>query len=150
MKVWVQLVDSEGASYRGSSADKLTLADDADVADLRDAIKIKNKDILKGITASQLVVYSTRDNLDSKNPLIRMSTTAHGLGLDEDNPVFIVVPDDTQQAGVQEQLDEIKETLDKLTIKVLILVCLTMKERPKRSETSLRKKVLKKVARAAV
>ena len=90
MKVWVQLVDSHGASSRGSSAGKLTLADDADVADLRDAIKIKNKDILKGITASQLIVYSTRDNLADFNKSLSPRDPVN-----VDVEYLIVVPEDS-------------------------------------------------------
>jgi hypothetical protein len=148
MKCWVQIVDSHGVSYKDSSVDKITLDDDSDVADLRDAIKLKNQDILTGIVAAQLLVYQARKDLGDTDKSLNPRQP-----LNADIEYLVVVPDDsnlTQQASLQEQIDAVQKAVEKLTIKVLIPADPTMKERPTlKRAMSLRKKVLKKVARAA-
>lgn len=98
MKCWVQILDSHGDSYKGSSVDKITLNDNnSDVADLRDAVKLKNPTILSSTDASQLLVYQSREDLTNSQPIARLSAPVQGLGLDVDNAVFVVVPDDSPQ-----------------------------------------------------
>ena len=59
--IWFVLLDSAtGESYKGTTADKVSIAAMADEADFRDAVKIKNAPILTGITSSQLIVYKNK------------------------------------------------------------------------------------------
>jgi hypothetical protein len=111
MKCWVQLVDSSGASYKESSTTKITLDDAADVDDLRDAVKLKHPQIPATIGPAQLTVYATRADLDNVQPITRLSTPVQGFGLDEDRPVFAVVPDYTQQ-GTKALLTVLERYLD--------------------------------------
>ena len=60
IKVWYKLVDSNGAAFKGSSADQVTLDDDAIVVDLRDAIKNKNTTDLVNVDARRLTVFKTK------------------------------------------------------------------------------------------
>ena len=55
MKVWIQIVDSQGASYKSSSVDKILVNDDADIADLRKAVKSLNLSICTFTVRSCLV-----------------------------------------------------------------------------------------------
>ena len=63
MKCWVQIVDSHGVSYNKSAIDKITLDENSDVADLRDAVKLKNPQIPSTVGAAQLTVYATLQDL---------------------------------------------------------------------------------------
>jgi hypothetical protein len=62
-RTWFLLLDSQtGEPYKGSSADKVSLLPNADVADFRDAVKAKYSDsLLKGIAPSTLTVYENKD-----------------------------------------------------------------------------------------
>ena len=147
MKCWVQLLDSHGASYKGSSADQVIVDEDANIVDLRDAIKLKTQDILSGTIAAQLTVYQSREDLDSNQPLNpRQSVNA-------EIEYLVVVPEDSRDSqipGLQERIERLETTLNKLTIKVLIQLDPISKNRPRpKRAMSLRKKVLKKVAQAA-
>jgi hypothetical protein len=100
MKCWVQIVDSHGAIYKDSNATRVTVDDDAIVDDLRDAVKVKNSNDLAHIDARNLTVYKNKADLDNKQPITRLSTPVKDLGKDEDNAVFVVVPNDTRQQGI--------------------------------------------------
>jgi hypothetical protein len=71
-RVWFLLVEIEGQAFRGTSADKVCLPSDCDVADFRDAVKEKydrQGDDLKGILSSKLIVYANKAAFDRKDPL---------------------------------------------------------------------------------
>ena len=57
-KVWYRLFESStGLAYRNTSADKVSVSINADVADFRDAVQAKNSNKLSNFDASDLVVY---------------------------------------------------------------------------------------------
>ena len=97
--IYYKLVLSNGDAYKRSSVDRATVKHDADIIHLRDAVKLKNPQIPSTVGAAQLLVYKTREDLDNKRPITRFSTPVKDLGKDEDNAVFVVVPDDPQQQG---------------------------------------------------
>ncbi len=96
---WLQLVDSSsGHPFMGSSADKVSLPDGSDVADIRDAAKAKNSPILSGITAAQLRVYKNKASFDKRNdgegkedPL-EEDSLLDGLGMSKKEALIVVVP----------------------------------------------------------
>ena len=90
--VWFLLVDEEGQAYRGTSADKVQLLPDGDVADFRNAVHAKNSTILEGIVPAQLVVYANREAFERKDNPVRASCNLVGLGEDEDYALLVVVP----------------------------------------------------------
>jgi hypothetical protein len=149
IEIFYQLVESSGANYKGSSIDAVSVKANANIIHLRKAIKNENQDILTGIVAAQLLVYQARKDLGDTDKSLNPRQP-----LNADIEYLVVVPDDsnlTQQASLQEQIDiAVQKAVEKLTIKVLIPADPTMKERPTlKRAMSLRKKVLKKVARAA-
>jgi hypothetical protein len=148
IEIFYQLVESSGANYKGSSIDAVSVKAIANIIHLRDAIKNENQDILTGIVAAQLLVYQARKDVGDTDKSLNPRQPSNA-----DIEYLVVVPDDsnlTQQASLQEQIDAVQKAVEKLTIKVLIPADPTMKERPTlKRAMSLRKKVLKKVARAA-
>ena len=67
--VWFLLLDSNtGEPFNGTSADKVSLrSSSADVADFRDAVRLKNSSILTTFTSSQLLVYKNKTAFDKRN-----------------------------------------------------------------------------------
>ena len=68
-RVWFQLLDlATGLPYKGTSADKVSVAPPADVADFRDAVKAKYADShLSGIAPSDLRVYKNMAAFNNRN-----------------------------------------------------------------------------------
>jgi hypothetical protein len=76
IKVWLQLVDSTGSSYKKTTATKVSLSADADVIDFRDAVKAELSNKLASVDADELVVYrnstsfeKTRDTQNKEESL---------------------------------------------------------------------------------
>jgi len=71
IRIWYHLYDSKtGMPYMRTSADKVSVPSSADVADFRDAVKAKNADShLKGIAASDLLVFKNKAAFDKRNAL---------------------------------------------------------------------------------
>jgi hypothetical protein len=99
--IWFLLVDSiTGQPYKGTSADKVSIASTADVADFRDAVKIKNAPILTGITSSQLLVYKSKAAFDKRNAAadegreepLEEDSLVDGLGTSVKEALIVVVP----------------------------------------------------------
>ncbi len=60
--VWFVLVDGQGESFKGTTADIVKLSSDSIIAEFRDAVKLKYADShLKGIAPSDLRVYTNKD-----------------------------------------------------------------------------------------
>ena len=135
---------------------------------IRKAVWLENKqDILKDISPVRLVVYLNKEAYNRKDPSRPGLQLPANIGISDDDAVWILVPtlinqsgiiyfpvnvaNDSRQAGLQQQFDDaVQKAVEKLTIKVLIPVDPTIKDRPRpKRAISLRKKVLKKVAQAA-
>ena len=97
IEIYYQLVQSNGDAYKRSSINAVNLKPNANIIHLRRAVKSENSNKLAHIDADQLTVYAAKADLDNKHPIKMMSTPVKDLGKDEDNAVFVVVPDDSQQ-----------------------------------------------------
>ncbi|KAL3667581.1 hypothetical protein V7S43_007135 [Phytophthora oleae] len=93
-EVCFQLVDVEGNA--GTAVDCVDCADDeADVIDLRDAVKVKYGDsFLADIAASDLRVFKNWAAYDAKQQL-QPSSLLTDLGKDEDDALIVQVPKGT-------------------------------------------------------
>ena len=101
--VWFLLVDAaDGKPYKGTSADKVSVAAPADVADFRDAVKTKydQPGYLKEIPSGALLVYKNKFAFDKRNatekdkeePPLKSSFPLDGLGATEEDALVVVVP----------------------------------------------------------
>jgi hypothetical protein len=104
--IWFLLVDSvTGQPYKGTTADKVSIASTADVADFRDAVKKKDKDdgdagVLNPFKSSQLLVYKNKASFDKRNAAadegkeepLKSSHHMDGLGETEEEALIVVVP----------------------------------------------------------
>jgi hypothetical protein len=104
--IWFLLVDSiTGQPYKGTNADKVSIASTADVADFRDAVKKKDKDdgdaaVLTPFKSSQLLVYKNRAAFDKRNAAadegreepLKSSRRMDGLGETVKEALIAVVP----------------------------------------------------------
>ena len=94
--IWFRLVDQEGHSFRGTSADKIRLSFCPDVADFRQAVKAQYDQplFLKDIPPGALKVYSDlthfHADLGKQNPL-KPSLSLSGMGTDEDSDTALLV-----------------------------------------------------------
>jgi hypothetical protein len=98
IKVWYRLFDSNGAVYKDSSADQVTVDEDANIVALRKAIKNENPQIPSNLGSSQLKVYKTKKDFENNKHIDKLSTTVEHFGKDEDNAVYVVVPDTQDKA----------------------------------------------------
>lgn len=89
---WFILVDSDGQPYKGSTVDKISVPPNADVADLRSAIKLECKEILGDITASRLKTFKNKDAFDRNEGHLEANVLVNGLGSLMDEALVIVVP----------------------------------------------------------
>lgn len=65
---WYRLLDSEsGQPYKSTFNDRVSLPQDADVVNLREAVMSKNSAILIGFVSSQLIVYKNKAVFDRRN-----------------------------------------------------------------------------------
>ena len=98
--VWYLLFDSaDGQPCKGTSADKVSVGPDADVADFRKKVYKENSSILTGITSSQLVVYKNKDAFDKRNAAdntkkvpLKSSSSVNAVGESEEDALIVVVP----------------------------------------------------------
>jgi len=101
--IWFLLVDSiTGQPYKGTTADKVSIASTADVADFRDAVKKKDKDagVLNPFISSQLLVYKNKAAFDKRNAAadegreepLEEDSLVYGLGETEEEALVVVVP----------------------------------------------------------
>jgi predicted Ser/Thr protein kinase len=100
IKVWFQLVDSTGSSYKGTTATKVSLTADAFIYQFRKAVKAKYNlpGFLKDIPASQLVVYENRTSFEKTRDLqhkeepLKSSVSVVHLGETEEEALIVVLP----------------------------------------------------------
>ena len=99
MKCWVQIVDSQGAAYKGSTATKISIDDDADIDDLGVAVKLNYPKMLSSFEASQLTVYKSMDYIHNSQPF-EVDCPISGLGNIKDKALVVVVPEGSQQGMI--------------------------------------------------
>jgi hypothetical protein len=90
-EVWYQMVRANGVKM--GDVDRVKLSNGSKIVDFRDAVKEKNGDgLLKGISPAQLKVYSNSAAFirQTEGPL-KNSVAVTGVGLDEDNPLYVEV-----------------------------------------------------------
>ena len=95
--VWYYLVDEQGDSFKGVGADIVSINTESKVVHFRDAVWAKNKEgLLKGVSAVQLKVYTTKDNITdpTKEPL-EVDASVNGMGEQKREALFVVVPKKT-------------------------------------------------------
>ncbi len=65
----------------------------SDIFDFRKAVKVKNSDILVGVSPSQLKVYKNKSSFDAGDePLDEFSLLDKMSVIDEENALIVVVP----------------------------------------------------------
>lgn len=93
-RVWVNLWDSAGFRYKGATVQSVNLQEDADVDDLRDAVKAENPNKLSSVGAAQLKVYRDADHFNARDVLEPMlySRDLKGLGESKEKAMIVLVP----------------------------------------------------------
>jgi hypothetical protein len=97
---WYQLVESStGQPYNeATSVDQVSVASDADVDDLKEAVKDANPNNLSSLDASDLVVYKNKDAFDKRNVAkdkeepLEEDSLIRNLGATEEEALIVVVP----------------------------------------------------------
>jgi hypothetical protein len=97
--IWYLLLDSTtGLPYKGTTADKVFLPSQADVADFRDAVKAKNSHKLSSKDAADILVYKNKTSFDKRNldvekeePL-EEDSLVDGLGKSKKEALIVLVP----------------------------------------------------------
>jgi hypothetical protein len=91
--VWFLLVDSNGQPYEKTSADKVKLSTSSDVADLRDAVKLKRSNKLSSFDAADLVVYKNNRRVEQeREEPLEVDAVVEGLGTTKNDALIVVVP----------------------------------------------------------
>lgn len=88
MQVWFKLIKGGEAE---DSADKVQLAEEADVADFREAVKAKRPNSLKNVDAADLVIYRDLDSLENRQKLDEEDKVS-GIGKTKAEALLVVVP----------------------------------------------------------
>ena len=99
--IWFLLYDSmTGLPYMGTTAASVSLPPGSVVDQFRDAVKVKDSDILTGVVSSQLLVYKNKLSFDKRNAVIEeekeeplaSSHPLNGLGETEKDALAVLVP----------------------------------------------------------
>jgi hypothetical protein len=99
--IWYQLVDSStGQPYKAARADKLSVSTDADVADFRNAVKLKwdEPGYLKDVPAGALIVYKNKAAFDERNAAddkeepLEEDSLINDLGKSKKEALIVLVP----------------------------------------------------------
>jgi hypothetical protein len=99
--IWYRLVEADtGQPYRDTSADKVRLSNDSDVADFRKTVHVENPNKLSSVDASDLIVYKNQDSFDKRSATneeekggpLKSSTVLNHLGDTEEEALIVVVP----------------------------------------------------------
>ncbi|KAJ3191534.1 hypothetical protein HDU82_003560, partial [Entophlyctis luteolus] len=95
--IWYLLVDETGVpAFEGTSADKVQLSTDADVADFRKKVWEENKE--RG-SPVQLNIFTNKDDIANPAKVLEADAPVNGLGKAEKTPLFVVVPKKTRPSG---------------------------------------------------
>jgi hypothetical protein len=81
-QMWYSLVQADGAAFKNSTVDKVSVQSTGDIADLRDAVQLKNAaNKLAKVDASDLKVFKIyKGQDDSENEPLDEETPVSGLG----------------------------------------------------------------------
>ena len=90
--VWYKLVNPDGRAFKGATATRAFVFEDAIVDDLRDSVKAKNADDLVGVYAARLLVYTSDWTPGSDTKVLEVDTPVNGLGKVKENALVVVVP----------------------------------------------------------
>jgi len=102
--VWFVLVNDQGEPYKGTTADKVKISSESDIADFRDAVHAKNPNILIGIVPAQLLVYSNKAAFDKGNSL-EEDDSIQSYGGSKKDALLVAVPDEFRPSKKQRQED---------------------------------------------
>ena len=97
IEIFYQLVLSNGASYKGSTVDAVSVKPNANIIHLRKAVKAENPNDLAHVDPRNLTVYKTKADLGNKQPLeVDFAVAALGaIGQTKETALVVVVPNDT-------------------------------------------------------
>ncbi len=106
-RIWFALIDSvKGLSYKGTTADYVSLPPGSVIAQFRDAVKAKNSSILTDFASSQLLVYKNKNAfVEGKEAPLEEDTLVDSLGKSKKESLVVVVPSSTSSPELK-QLDE--------------------------------------------
>ncbi len=111
-RIWFNLLDSvKGLSYKGTTADYVSLPPGSVIADFRDAVKKQDQDdgeaaILTPFKSSQLLVYKNKNAfVEGKEAPLEEDTLVDSLGKSKKESLVVVVPSSTSSPELK-QLDE--------------------------------------------
>ena len=90
--IWFQLVDSRGQPFRGAKVDFVSIPDTEFVAKFKKVVKSENPNTLSTVDALNLIVYENQQKFNENTEFKKLSSKIQG-GLDEDDPIIVVVPD---------------------------------------------------------
>jgi hypothetical protein len=97
--VWFIIVDSNGVPYKKTTADKVSVPSCADVADFRDAVKVKHSNKLSSVDAADLHVYKNKPAfVEGMEERLEEDSVIDGLGKSKKDALIVVVPDDILEA----------------------------------------------------
>ncbi len=96
-KLWFQLVDENGDSYKNASADYVSREPGLFIAQFRKAVKAEHSNKLATVDAADLIVYANKAAFEARNysmiqAQMRSSATLDDLGKTEDKALVVVVP----------------------------------------------------------
>ena len=94
MIVWFQLVESNGAPFKGTTATSVSLSDDANIDALRRALKAEcnTPDLLGNIGAPRLKVYANVAAFNNGGAPLPLDGGVAGVGETLADAVAVVVP----------------------------------------------------------
>ncbi|KAJ3342971.1 hypothetical protein HDU83_005867 [Entophlyctis luteolus] len=96
--IWHPLVDEAGVpAFEGTSADKVQLSTDADVADFRKKVWEENKE--RVLSPVRLNIFTNKDDIANPAKVLEADAPVNGLGEAEKTPLFVVVPKKTRPSG---------------------------------------------------
>ena len=144
--IWFLLLDSAtGEPYKRTTADKVSVSSSADVADFRDAVKVKHSNKLSSVDASQLLVYKNKASFDKRNSQngkeepLEVDSLVDGLGETEEEALIVAVqvsdasnlsytsmPDKLRQLGVEFTMKDLNYIVDNDRDRLLILMSPTL------------------------
>jgi hypothetical protein len=132
--VWFQILDSgTGQSYKGTSADYVSLPPGSIVAQFRDAVKAKQSNKLSSFDAADLFIYKNKASFDKRNAAVnegkeeplKSSAPLDSLGETEEDALIVAVqasnasnlsytsvPDRLKQLGIEFSVRDVNYILN--------------------------------------
>ena len=105
-QIWYLLVLADGTPFKNCTPAKVPVSSTADIDDLRNAVKLKNRNKLGKVDSSDLKVFKIEDELNEdpiltvlqiekavKGEWLKNSRAVTALGQSEENPLLVLVPE---------------------------------------------------------